>query len=600
MKKILKRNEVNVNETWDLTRLYKTEKEYEKDLEKLSKKVNKFKENYLIKIKDAKTLLNAIKDYEDINKLFTYTSTYQSLHSSVDQTNKTNLERSGKYSIFSNKLSNELTFFNTTLLNLDNKVLNEAKNLTNEYKVFIDNIISDKKHKLDDKVEEVLSKFSPVLNAPYSNYNSFKFGDMTFNKFEVLNKEYPNSFTMFENEWSYELNHDVRRKAFESFYNDLKKYQTGLANNYQTQILKEKTFAELKGFNSTIEYLLYNQKVSIDMYNRQIDVIMDKLRKPMQKYAKLIKQIHNLDKLTYADLHLSIDPEYEPTITIKEARNDSVKSLSVFGDEYKEMVEKAFDERWIDFPQNIGKSTGGFCSSPYKKGSYILLNWNNQMNENFVLAHELGHAGHFYFASKEQNLFNTRASMYFIEAPSTMNELVMADYFLNKSKDLRFRRYILSNIISRTYYHNFVTHLLEAHYQREVYKLADNNKPINVNVLNELKLNTLKTFWEDVVEIDDYASLTWMRQPHYFMGLYPYTYSAGLTISTTAFNKIKNNELTYNDWLDVLKAGGSKNPLELAKMVDVDLSTKEPLIETINFISNMVDEIVEITEKLNK
>lgn len=601
MKKILKRNEVNVNETWDLTRLYKNENKYNDDLEKLEKLVNNFSDKYLNNLKTSKDVLNALKDYEEINKLFTYTGTYQSLHTSVDQTNDDNLKRSGNYNILSNQLSNKLTFFNTTLLKLDNKILKDVIKLDKSYETLINDTILNKKYKLSEDVEKALSKFSPVLSAPYSNYNSFKFGDMSFSDFNVSNKSYVNSFTMFENEWSYELNHNVRRKAFESFYNDLKKYQTGLANNYQTQVLKEKAYADLKGFNSTIDYLLHNQKVSVDMYDRQIDLIMEHLKKPMQKYVKLIKDIYNLDKLTYADLHLSIDPEYEREVSIKEAKKHSIESLKVFGEEYKEMVLKSFDERWIDFPQNLGKSTGGFCSSPYQKGSFILLNWNSQLNETFVLAHELGHAGHFYFASQNQNIFNTRSSMYFIEAPSTMNELIMSDYFLKQNKDdLRFKRYILSNIISRTYYHNFVTHLLEAHFQREVYKLVDSNQPINVNVLNKLKLNTLKLFWEDTVEIDDYASLTWMRQPHYFMGLYPYTYSAGLTISTSAFNKIKNNELNYSDWLEVLKAGGSKNPLDLAKMVDVDLSTEKPLLETISFIESIIDEIIELTNQINK
>ena len=599
-KKVLKRNEVNVNETWDLQRLYKDETLYEKDLELLTKLVDEFKNKYENKLNNANIIANSIKDYMELLKILTYTSTYQSLHSSVDQTNVINLKRSGEFAILTNNIQKKLTFYNSELLNVNDDTLKEVIKLDSSFKTFINDIIENKKHQIDPKIEEALSLFGPVLNLPYSNYNSFKFGDMNFNAFEVGNKTYPNSFSMFENEWSYELDHNVRREAFKSFYNDLKNYQTGFANNYAGQILKEKAYAKLKGFDSTIEYLLFNQKVSVDMYDRQIDLIMAHLAKPMRKYAELIKDIHNLDKITYADLHLSIDPEYEPKITIEEAKNYSVESLKVFGDEYKKMVENAFDERWIDFPQNLGKSTGGFCSSPYQKGSYILLNWNSQMNEAFVLAHELGHAGHFYYASKHQNILGTRPSMYFIEAPSTMNELVMAKYLEKQNNDLRFRRYVLSNIISRTYYHNFVTHLLEAHYQREVYRLADSNKPINVNVLNNLKLNTLKQFWGDVVEIDDYAGLTWMRQPHYFMGLYPYTYSAGLTISTNAFNKIQNNEITYNDWLEVLKAGGTKKPLDLALMVGVDLKTEKPLLDTIKTISEMIDEIADITNKLNK
>ncbi len=599
-KKVLKRSEVKLEETWDLSRLYQTEELYLADVSKLVNLVKEFKLNYEGKINDEKVLINSLDDYQELMKLFTYTSTYQSLHSSVDQTNLANIERQGKYAMLSSELQKDLTFYYSSLLDLSDDILNKAITLNGDYKGYLEDVILEKKHRIEPVVEKALAEFNQVLNAPYANYNLFKFADMKFNEFVVDGNGHAQSFTLFENEWQFDVRTNLRRPAFESFYNTLSLYENGLANNYKTHVLKEKAYANLKGYESVIDYLLVNQKVSADMYHRQIDLIMKHLSGPMRKFAKLLQEIHGLDEMTYADLNLPVDEGFEPNITVKEAKDYSVNALSVLGEEYQEMVKRAFDERWIDFPQNLGKSTGGFCSSPYRKGSYILINWNSRMNEAFVLAHELGHAGHFYFASENQTLLNIRTSMYFIEAPSTFNELVMAEYLSKDGNDLRFRRWILANLISRTYYHNFVTHLLEGAYQREVYKYVDSNKPLNAHVLKNLKLGVLREFWGSEVLIPDYAGLTWMRQPHYFMGLYPYTYSAGLTVSTLAFNKIKENELTYNDWLNVLKAGGTKTPLELAKMVDIDLSTEKPLLDTIKIISDIIDEIVDITNKLNK
>lgn len=220
------------------------------------------------------------------------------------------------------------------------------------------------------------------------------------------------------------------------------------------------------------------------------------------------------------------------------------------------------------------------------------------MDETMVLAHEIGHAGHFQYANSNQNIFNTRPSMYFIEAPSTTNELIMARHLIEKNSDPRLKRWILSVMISRTYYHNFVTHLLEAAFQREVYEKVDKGEPLSASILNNLKLGVIKKFWGEDVEIPDYAGLTWMRQPHYFMGLYPYTYSAGLTVGTVVSDKIYKGELDPNDWIEVLKAGGTKKPLDLAKMVGVDLSTDKPLKDAIRFISNTIDEIESITKSL--
>ena len=275
--------------------------------------------------------------------------------------------------------------------------------------------------------------------------------------------------------------------------------------------------------------------------------------------------------------------------------------MSILGPEYLEIVNRAYDERWIDFVQNKGKSTGAFCSSPYGAHPYILISWTSLMEEVFVLAHELGHAGHFYNANESQNIFDTRSSMYFVEAPSTINELLVANHLLKNSDDPKFKRWVISSIISRTYYHNCVTHLLEAAYQREVYKLVDNYETINANVLNKLKRQVIEEFWGDDVTITEGAELTWMRQPHYYMGLYPYTYSAGLTIATAMNKRIQEEgQPAVDDWLNVLKSGGTKSPLELAKMAGVDVSTDQPLKDTIAYIGSLVDELEKLTEEINK
>ncbi|PDD35154.1 oligoendopeptidase F, partial [Listeria monocytogenes] len=252
----------------------------------------------------------------------------------------------------------------------------------------------------------------------------------------------------------------------------------------------------------------------------------------MQKYAKIIQRVHNLDKMRFEDLKISIDPNFEPEISIEESKKYIYGALKVLGYDYVKMLESAYDYRWIDFAQNKGKDTGAYCASPYITHSYVFISWTGKMAETFVLAHELGHAGHFALAQNHQNLLESEASMYFVEAPSTMNEMLMANYLFNSSNNPRFKRWVIGSILSRTYYHNMVTHLLEAAYQREVYSRVDNGESLTAPLLNEIMLNTYKAFFGDTVEMTDGVELTWMRQPHYYMGLYSYTYSAGLTIGT--------------------------------------------------------------------
>ena len=600
MNKVLTRDQVNQAETWDLSRLFATEADYEAAVTQAEKLTQALVANYKGKLTDAKTINNAIADYSEIHTLLTHAGTFASLHMAADQTNQDSAQRYGKFEIAAVEIDKQLVFFSSELNQVDLAVLKAAQADKPQNTPYLQEIIDWRPHALTPEVEAALAEFGQVHEAPYENYAKFKFADLRFDSFEANGETHEQSFTLFENGWSGNPDTAIRRAAFENFYAKLGEYENGFASNYQTKVLTEKAKANLHNFDTAIEYLLDNQKVSVDLYDRQIDLIMEHLAVPMRKYATLLKEIHGLDKLTYADLHLDVDPEFEPSISVEESRKYAIDGLAILGDGYREMIEKSYDERWIDFPQSVGRSTGGFCSSPYGKGSFILLNWNNAMNEVFVLAHEIGHAGHFYYAGQSQQILDTRPSLYFIEAPSTMNEVIMADYLKGQSNDPRFKRWVLSSMVSRTYYHNCVTHLLEAHYQREVYRCVENKQPITAQVLNNLYLDTLKKFWGDTVEIPDYAGRTWMRQPHYFMGLYPYTYSAGLTISTAAFNKIKDGSLPVEKWLDVLRAGGTKSPLELAKMADVDLSTEAPLMSMINYVGEMVDEIVSLTAELGK
>jgi oligoendopeptidase F len=209
----------------------------------------------------------------------------------------------------------------------------------------------------------------------------------------------------------------------------------------------------------------------------------------------------------------------------------------------------------------------------------------------FVLAHELGHAGHFYLANKNQRIVNTRPSTYFVEAPSTMNELLLAQHLLKNTEDKRMKRWIILQLLG-TYYHNFVTHLLEGEFQRRIYRLADKNVPLTEKVLSEQKGEVLSAFWGDSVELDEGASLTWMRQPHYYMGLYPYTYSAGLTASTAVAQKIQEEgQPVVESWLDVLRAGGTLKPNDLLKKAGVDMSQPEPIRAAVAFVGSLVDQL---------
>ena len=526
------RKDVAVELTWDLSSIYAAEEEMYRDVEKMKQLCERMVQDYKGKLDSPQRINACLDDYREMERLGTLTGTYCDLAVSVDYYNTYHQERNEKLSRLASEISSRLKFIESEIAEQEESVLQEAIAIAVENKLFLQDILRRKPHQLHPETERALAALSQTIYAPYQIYNMAKLADMKFDSFMAGGKEYPLGYSLFEDNYEYESNTAIRRTAFDLFSKKIREYENVTAAAYNTQVQTEKTMASLRGFSSVFDSLLFPQKVTQEMYHRQIDLITRNLAPHMRKFARLLKRIHKLDRMTFADLKITVDPGYDPKVTIEESRNYIEKGLAVLEEDYVEMIRTAYRDRWVDFAQNAGKSTGGFCASPYGKNSFILLSWNERMADVFTLAHELGHAGHFKSCNHSQSIFDTNVSSYFVEAPSTMNELLMAHYLLKTNPDPRFRRWVLSCMISNTYYHNFVTHLMEAAYQREVYRIVDNGGSVTAETLNRIMKETLQNFWGEDVEISDDAARTWMRQPHYYMGLYSYTYSAGLTIAT--------------------------------------------------------------------
>ena len=541
-----------------------------------------------------------LSEFENILIQLDRLGNYAELRLSVDTANTDAQTLSAKLSTNYGKISSQLSFVESEILMLPEEVIKQAIE-ESDVPHYLEKLIESKPYQLSPEVEQVMASLSPTFQSAYELYGTTKMLDIAFESFEHNNVTYPMDYATFENEYEDNANPEFRQKSFKSFSDALKKYQHTTAATYNQHVQQEKIEADLRGYDSVIDYLLHDQEVTREMYDRQIDVIMSDLAPVMQKYAKLLQRIHGLDKMRFEDLKVSVDPSYEPEISIEDSKQYIHGALNVLGEDYIQMVEQAYSDRWIDFAQNKGKDTGAYCASPYYTHSYVFISWTGKMTETFVLAHELGHAGHFTLAQQHQNLLDSEASMYFVEAPSTMNEMLMANYLFSNSEDPKFKRWVIGSILSRTYYHNMVTHLLEAAYQREVYRKVDNGESLTAPVLNNIMRDVYEQFFGDAVELTDGTELTWMRQPHYYMGLYSYTYSAGLTIGTVVSQKIKQEgQPAVDAWLETLKAGGSQSPIELAKIAGVDITTDAPLKATIKYISDLVNEAEQLTNEIEQ
>ena len=594
------RKDVPVEQTWDLSLIFAEEKQMWDALNNVKAEVKRLVETYSGQLNNADRIVQCLDDMEKILPEISRIWNYTGLAVETDYTDNKLRERDEKISDEMTRLHKDMAFVDSEILLAPKEELEAAVEKAKGCRMYLKDLLAKKSHMLSPETEKTLAALDRSFEVPYTIYNTMKLADISFDPFTVNGKEYPLGYSLFEDDYEYESDTAMRRAAFRAFSDMLKKYQNTTAAAYNACVTQEKTMSELRRFDSVFDSLLFEQKVTREMYDRQIDVITERLAPHMRRYARLLQKKLGLDKMTFADLKVPLDPEYDPRVTIEESHQYIREGLAILGKDYVDMVDRAYRERWIDFAKNIGKSTGGFCSDNFRKNSFILLNWNDRMADVFTLAHELGHAGQSMYGDKAQSYYDCSPSTYLVEAPSTMNELLLASYLVHTKEDKRLRRWVLSSVISNTYYHNFVTHLLEAAYQREVYKIIDEGGSVNADILSGLFRKNLEMFWGNAVEIPEGAELTWMRQPHYYMGLYSYTYSAGLTVATQAMLRIENEgESAVADWKKFLAAGGSKDPVELAKIAGSDISTDGPLNATIDYIGSLIDEICRLTEEID-
>jgi len=583
---------VPVEQTWNVADIFPTPEEWETELNALPALLVDIAK-YKGRLGDsAKVLCDCLEAQEVLQKRAVKVISYATLNAASDGTNPVYTSMAAKAASLQAQIQAATSFIQSEALALPEGKLEEflkAEPQLEPYRITLEKWIEKKPHLLSPESEMILAALSQVLNSMVDVYERSRTADLPFAPVADSKGEmHPMSLGRHESAADLVL----RRNAYAELNKGLKLYQHTYGTTWGTEAKKNVVMAKLRNYDSAIHMLLDLQEVTTDIYHNIHDVILTELAPHMRRYAQLRKKVLGLDKMLYCDIEAPLDPEFSPATTYEQASDLILKSLAVLGPEYSQIMADGLNNRWVDRADNKGKRTGAFCNSVYGVHPYISMTWTNQMRNALTLAHELGHAGQGVMAQRYQRLANTRPTMFFIEAPSTINEILVADHILAQSDDVRMRRWLIMQMLM-TYHHNFVRHLIEGELQRRTYAMAEKGQPINATVLNRVQGEILDEFWGGEVEIDEGAKMVWMRQAHYYRGLYPYSYAAGLTIGTAVAKAIRTEGAPAAErWVNVLKAGGTLKPLELAKMAGVDMTKKEPIQEAVAYVGSLVDEVV--------
>ncbi len=596
MQNRLARADVPVEQTWNLDDLFASPALWEAEVLALESACDDL-QPYRGRLGDGAGTLQACLDaMEMLQQRLMRAVTFAHLRNAQDGTDPQHQAALARALALGSRLDAGIAFVDAEILALpagtvERFLAQPGSNLAG-HRVYLQDLLDTRPHRLGADTEQALAALGEVLDAPWMIYHRAKASDLQFPPFtDAQGNTLANSVNLYE--WTYETHPDpqLRRAAWQSFSAGLQGHQHTWAATLATEIHKNVVLARLRKHPTTEAYLLQTHKVPPSLYTHVLQTLQAEVAPHMRRYARLRRRVLGLDKLLYCDIKAPLDPDYEARITYPDACRLILDSLACMGPDYVQLVRNMLDRPWVDRADNIGKSSGAFCASPYGVHPYVLMTWADSMRNVFVLTHELGHGAHFSLAMQHQGYFNRRPAMPFVEAPSTMHEMLLARHILARGGDPRMRRSVIMQVLG-TYHHNFVTHLLEAELQHRLYAQAEAGQAVTAQGLNQCKGQILAGFWGDTLEIDDGARLTWMRQPHYYMGLYPYTYSVGLVAATAMAGQVAvEGTPAVQRWLQVLKAGGTRKPLALLQMAGIDLSTPAPILAAVAHVGALVDEL---------
>ncbi|WP_374669451.1 oligoendopeptidase F [Ramlibacter sp.] len=592
MNKPLTRAEVPLEDTWNLTDLFATHEAWSAELQSLPAAAESVTRHRGRLGEGAAVLMACLDAREALFVRLQRALIYANLCQASDGTDATAQAAHAQAGTVHAQVAAAVAFVEPEVLALPpgtlQRYLDELPALQT-HQVELDDMLARQPHTLGSEAEQAIAALGQVLDGPFNVYLRAKSGDLQVAAFQDdAGRTHPNSFNLFESTWEGHPDPALRRRAWAAFTTGLRSMRHTFAATLGTEVAKQVALARLRRYPDTEGYLLHAQKVPRALYDRVRVDLQAGIAVPMRRYARLRQRVQGLDRLLYCDVKTPLAAAGTRHLSFDEVRTLILDALAPLGAEYQAMLSAAFSQRWIDRATNIGKSSGAFCASPYGVHPYILISWTGSMRNVFTLAHELGHAGHFLLAGRHQRFMNTRPTLPFIEAPSTLHEVLLARHILDRSQDANVRREVIELVLG-TYHHNFVTHLLEAELQHRLFAQAEAGRALTADWLDETQRDILRRFWGDALTLDDGAAMTWMRQPHYYIGLYPYTYSVGLVTATALAARGTGEGLPR--WLEVLAAGGTRSPLELAAQVGVDLSSAEPFEAAVAWVDGLVAEL---------
>ena len=586
----MNRSDVRVEDTWDLSKLFSSVSEFNNTYDMVKEEIEDFIKYKDYDLTNKNNLLEVMDKSYEIERVLDRLSAYTSLLFDEDTTNSESLSLKGRVSNLYDLYSNNSYFLVPNLLKIDYSVIKDM--LSDErlkgYERVFENIFRYKEYTLSDKEEELLSKIGKMLGNNYDTYEMIKDADISFDSIIVDGKEQElnnSNYTLYIED----KNRDIRKSTFKSLYKTYKQFKESFASTLYGNVKEDVVSAKIRGYSSAMEESLYHDELNMSVYNNLVDTI-NKHMDVVYKYYDLKKNILGLDELHLYDVYTPIVVDYDKKYDFEEAKKIVLDTVSVLGEDYVNTLRQGYIDRWVDIYPNKGKRTGAYSGGCYDSYPYILLNYQNKFDDVSTLIHESGHSMHSYYSREANSYPYGYYSIFVAEVASTVNELLLSKYMYKHSMDKKEKLFILNRLMA-LFRATMYRQTMFAEFEKDIYAMVENDEVLTSDLLCDKYYDINKKYFGNNVVIDDEIRYEWERIPHFYYNFYVYKYATGLSAACYIVNRIlSGEENAVNDYINFLKCGKSKSPLDSLLVAGVDLSDSKVIEEAVKMFDDTIEE----------
>ncbi len=588
-----KRAEYSENLKWNVKDLFTSKEAYEEEYQALEQdlaKYAKFKGHIL---DSATNLLELLEFDTSFNKRIEQIFVYAHIQNDQDTTDTNYQTMFGKTYNLYEKYVATTSFITPEILKKDYQLIEkyiQEKPELQAYSRTLKELFKYQKYTLSAKEESLISNLVSVFKTPDDVYSLLTDADMTFGqiknddniKEELTEKSY--------RKFIESTNRRVRKQAFTKLLTTYSHFKNTYASLLMAEVKNSNKIANIRGYQSSLHAALYQNDIPTEIYTNLITTVKKNI-KPLSDFWQLKKEMLNVKSLHLYDTYAPITKEINHQYSVSAARDLLYQALAILGDTYITDLKQAFDNRWIDFCSNDGKRNGAYCTNAYNVHPYVLLSYDGSLNNVSTLAHELGHAMHYYYASKYQKYQDYNYSIFVAEVASQVNQILLSKYLIAHTSNKEEKKYLIDDLIS-DFKATIYRQTMFAEFEKIIHEEDEKGNILTHEDLSNIYYKLNQEYFGKNIVIDDIIKYEWERIPHFYMNFYVYQYATAYAAAIKiAMDILNHKDKAQEQYLEFLKLGCTKTPIESLKVAGVDMTKPETLNEAFAYFEDLIKEL---------